>query len=299
MRVIRWLGLYLLGCLLCVLLLGQVTKVIAGAPPAVNPQNGALGVEGQINGAPPTQAASITVPTNGQSFSSLPIRVAGLCPKGLLVEIFKNNVFAGSTQCTSGSYSLQIDLFDGHNDLVARVYDALNQAGPDSNTVGVNFNASLPSGSSLVLITTTYATRGADPNSNLTWPLTLSGGIGPYAISVDWGDNTTSDLISRQFDGDFTIQHVYKQSGIFNVSIKATDSKGTAAFLQLVAVSNGPTQQSSSKSGTAPAATTTKRVVLWWPLVLLFVLTFIAFWLGRKHQLESIRSRLRRGQRPF
>jgi hypothetical protein len=105
------------------------------APPAPNPQSGALGVEGQITGAAPTKAATIGVPGNGQHFGSLPITVSGSCQTGVLVEIFDNNVFVGSVLCRGGSYSLQIDLFDGQNDLVARVYDALNQQGPDSATV--------------------------------------------------------------------------------------------------------------------------------------------------------------------
>src|ERR1041385_9148280 len=105
----------------------------AVAPPAPNPQSGALGVEGLVNGAPPTQAPTISVPKNGQTFSSIPITVSGLCQSGLLVEIFKNDVFSGSAQCRNGSFSLLVDLFNGQNDLIARVYDALNQASPDSN----------------------------------------------------------------------------------------------------------------------------------------------------------------------
>ncbi len=59
--------------------------------------------------------------------------MSGICPGDLLVKIFKNNVFAGSVQCKNGSYSIVIDLFSGQNELVARVYDALDQPGPDSN----------------------------------------------------------------------------------------------------------------------------------------------------------------------
>ena len=69
----------------------------------------------------------------------LPVTVTGLCPDGLLVKLFKNNVFAGSVDCTKGSYSLKIDLFTGQNDLVARVYDSLDQPGPDSSIVRVRF----------------------------------------------------------------------------------------------------------------------------------------------------------------
>jgi len=116
---------------------------VRAAPPAQNPQNGSVGLEGEVPGSPPTTGATITVPGNGQTFSTTPITVAGICPKGLLVEIFKNNVFGGSTECTTGSFSLQVDLFDGRNDLVARVFDSLNQSGPDSATVSVNYNPNI------------------------------------------------------------------------------------------------------------------------------------------------------------
>ncbi len=121
--------------LFVLLVFGVSNTVFAAAPPAPNPQSGAVGVQGQIGGAPPSQAPTISVPTNGQRFSNTPITVSGICTKGLLVEIFNNGVFAGSVFCNNGSFSLQIDLFDGQNDLIARVYDALNQASPDSTTV--------------------------------------------------------------------------------------------------------------------------------------------------------------------
>lgn len=260
-------------------------------------QSGAAGVVGTIPSAPPKTPATIAVPANGASFTTLPITVSGICTKGLLVEIFDNGVFVGSANCANGSYSLQINLFNGQNDLIARVYDALNQAGPDSNKVTVSFNTNVPGQESRPTLTTAYAKRGADPGTTLTWPLTLSGGKGPYAISIDWGDQSPMDLVSRSSPGNFNIEHVYAQSGIFNVTVKAVDANGAAAFLQLVGVSNGPIQQSNSGSG-APTIKVQKQVV-WWPLVVLFVLTFVAFWLGKKHQLETIRGRLRRGERPI
>lgn len=274
-----------------VIRIGPVTHIKA----LTQQQSGAVGVEGTVPSDPPTLAATITVPSNGQVFSSIPIKVAGLCPKGLLVEIFKNGVFAGSTECPTGSYSLQIDLFDGRNDLIARVYDSLNQAGPDSNTVTVTFNNPLGFGGSRVLLTTAFAKRGATPGTTLTWPLSLSGGKGPYAISIDWGDKSPLDLISRPLPGDFTIEHIYGQSGVYNITLKASDSGGSEAFLQVVGIGNGPIQQVAG----AKQNTQVQRVVLWWPFLLTIALVIIAFWAGQKHQLEIIRDRLRRGERPF
>ncbi len=288
---------YGLGVVLFVLVLLLGKQAALAAPPPVNPQSGSVGLEGQVPGSPPTTGATITVPGNGQNFTTTPITVAGICPKGLLVEIFKNNVFGGSVDCVNGSFSLQVDLFDGRDDLVARVYDSLNQSGPDSATVSVTYNPNLSAAVSRLLILTSYAKRGAQPGSTLSWPLSISGGNGPYAVSVDWGDKTNPDLISRSAAGDFTIDHIYKLSGAYNVIIRATDSKGAAAFLQVVGVGNGPIQQSTSATNGAQVITQTK--IIWWPLIIAVILIVVSFWLGRRQQIEQIRIRLRKGQRPF
>ena len=264
---------------------------------ATQQQSGSIGVEGTVPGSAPSQAPTIGVPSNGQSFTSIPITVSGLCKSGLLVEVFDNGVFVGSTQCSNGSYSLQIDLFSGTNTLVARQYDSLNQASPDSSGVTVTFNNSVTGTGSLVSINSQYSKRGADPGSELTWPLSISGGNGPYAVSVDWGDNTPPELVSLPGPGNFNIQHIYQEAGTFNVTIQATDVNGNSAFLQVVGVANGAVQQSNKTK--APTAVTTKGQVIWWLYALLFLLAITTFWLGKKHQLELIRSRLRRGERPF
>ena len=272
--------------------------VTMAVQPPPGPQSDSTGVEGTIQGSAPSQAATIGIPKNGQAFSELPITVSGFCPNNTLVEIYKNNVFAGSTQCSAGSYTLLIDLFDGRNDLVARVYDNLNQSGPDSGTVTVFFTSPVQSPGPRVTLTTQYAKRGAVPGSILNWPITLSGGIGPYAISADWGDKTDSDLISENVPGDLNLQHTYAQAGVYKVTVKASDANGNVAFLQLVGIGNGQIQQNAGTNGNG-IITSEKTKVLWWPIILLFVLSVIAYWLGQKHQLQTIRSRLRKGEQPF
>jgi len=267
----------------------------AAAPPANNPQSGSVGVTGVLPSAPPTKGATIAVPTNGQTFTSIPITVSGLCPDGLLVKVFDNNVFMGSVVCTGGSYSLKIDLFSGQNDLVARVYDSLDQAGPDSNVVVVTFNDSQfnTSGSSLLMLTSDYARRGANPGAALVWPIILSGGTGPYAISTDWGDNKPADLLSVQFPGVINLQHVYDTAGVYNVIIKATDKNGLTAYLQVVAVANGAITSSAS-SNKNNTQVITKTNVLWLPAAIMLPFILISFWLGKKHELLSLRRHLQR-----
>lgn len=261
-------------------------------------QDGSVGIEGVIPADPPSQAPTINIPSNGQNFNTLPINVSGLCKSDLLVQVFKNNIFAGSVTCAGGSYSMQIDLFDGKNDLVARQYDALNQASPDSNLVSVTFSTGFAASGPRLSLTTLYAKRGADPGTVLTWPITLSGGKGPYAISIDWGDQSKTDLISRAEPGNIDLEHTYNKSGIYNIVIKATDSSGQTAFLQVVGVANGPIQQSAAGGNTITATTPALPIFFWIILALLFPILLSTFWLGKKHQLQKIRDNLRRGKSP-
>lgn len=256
--------------------------------------SGSVGLQGTISTAPPKTGATISAPGNGAVFTSLPITVSGLCPKGLLVKIFANNVFVGSVQCENGSYSIQIDLFSGQNDLVARVYDALDQAGPDSNVVSVTFNsAQFAQFGTQILLTSIYAQRGAPPSQELSWPILLSGGTSPYAISVDWGDGTPTDLISQSTAGGFTIKHTYKSAGIYKVIVKATDKNGDTAFLQLVAVATGATQ---SGTGGKSGSSTERTIIIWWPCLLMIPLIVAAFWVGRRNELYSLRKQLEKSR---
>lgn len=266
-------------------------------------EQGSVGIEGQISAPPPTTAATISIPRSGQVFNTLPVTVSGICPNGLLIKLFKNNVFAGSVQCTNGSYSLIIDLFDGQNELVARVYDALDQAGPDSNVVSVTYNADKPRFNGRVSLTSTYAKKGANPGQVLIWPIAISDGSGPYAISVDWGDGKPPDLISQAFPGTFNIQHVYDNPGIYNIIIKATDNDGGVAYLQLVGIANGALSQDAGtdkKDDSDKGANTQQKVrILWQPAALFIPFLISTFWLGKRHELHTLKKKIERGDRPF
>lgn len=269
----------------------QTTRLIEQPP-----KGDSFGVEMTIPGPPPTQGATITVPSNGQSFSELPITVAGLCPKDLLVKVLVNDVFAGSMYCTNGTFSLLVSLYTGQNDIKALVYDNLDQAGPESNTVSVTFNnARFSAFGTLITLTSAFARRAAAPGSTLTWPLILSGGTGPYAFSIDWGDGTPPELKSQAFAGNIDIQHVYKNAGVYQVVVKATDANGVSAFLQLTAVATGSpvggvTVEQEAKGGT----TIIQKELLWQPAAVMLLLAVAAFWLGRRFELAELRKQIER-----
>jgi len=286
----RTLFLCLISFVLAIAIIGVNHSSVNAAT-----DSGSVGLEGKISAPPPKQGATITFPSNGATIDKSPITVTGICPNGLLVKVFKNNVFAGSAICKNGSYSIKIDLFGGKNELVVRVYDELDQAGPDSNKVSVNFPVGGFNVGQRVSLTSPFAKRGANPGNKLTWPITLSGGSGPYAITVDWGDGKTPDVISQQFGGTFDISHTYDNAGVYVITVRASDKNGDIAFLQLVGVGNGPAAQSTDKSDDKNAAAAVgKTRILWQPMVLAFPLLVSSFWLGRRHQLFQLRKQLER-----
>ncbi len=272
---------------------GSTAPVMAARSPDPE-QSGTTGIQGTISSPPPKSAATIAVPSSGRTFQTTPITVSGLCTTGLLVKIFSNNVFAGSVECEKSSYSLQIDLFSGENVLVARVYDSLDQAGPDSNSVTVTFqDAEFAAFGQRISLTSNFAKIGAPIGTQLTWPVILSGGTGPYAVSVDWGDGTAYDLKSVPFTGTINLTHAYKTAGVYRVIVKATDKNGSAAFLQLVGVGSGAVTQKDSGSGSSGGGSTaSQREYIWWPVLLITPFAFAAFWIGRRFEVVSIHRRL-------
>ena len=278
--------------------------LLVAAPVQAAQEQGSVGIEGKISSPAPTTPATISIPRSGQAFTTQPVTVSGICPNGLLIKLFKNNVFAGSAQCNNGSFSIIMDLFDGQNELVARVFDALDQAGPDSNAVSVTYNVDKPSFNGRVSLTTTIAKKGANPGQVLTWPITISDGDGPYALSVDWGDGKTPDLISQAFPGTFNIQHVYDNPGVYNIIIKATDKNGGVAYLQLVGVANGPLGQengtgTASKDSDSNIGSQQGVKIVWQPAALLLPFIVSTFWLGKRHELHTLKRKIERGERPF
>jgi hypothetical protein len=260
-----------------------------------NSQTGSVGLQGTISAPAPTHAATITTPVSGGSFTSLPITVAGLCSQGVMVKIFSNNIFVGSVPCTNGSYSLQVDLFSGENELIARVYDNLDQAGPDSATVTVTFNDdTLGAFESRVSLTSIYGEKGATPGDTLSWPIILTGGAGPYALSTDWGDGKPVTLQSIPFSGTINISHTYDTAGIYRVIIKAVDSQGSTAYLQLIGVGDGSVASTGIKTDDSTGATKTvvqtKYSLI--PSLVAIPLILLSFWLGRKYERQVIRRRI-------
>lgn len=271
--------------------------------PIPDPKPGSYGLEATKTQPAPTQGATITTPGNGASFGNSPITVNGICPNDLLVQLYNNGVMVGSVICKGGSFSLQVSLFAGANELSALVYDDLDQAGPASNVVTVNYtDTRFTAFGQLVTLTSSYGRRSAAAGSQLGWPLQLTGGSGPYAFSIDWGDGSKPELKSQALAGVVTIDHTYKKAGIYQVNITVTDVNGVSAFLQVIAVASGKvdgTAAAGTGSDSANKNAAAAPQILWIPTATSLILLLPSFWLGRMSQTISIRNKLAKERDSF
>ena len=265
------------------------------ATPYTGPDAGSVGLSGTMPGPAPTVAATIGQPTSGQHFPQTPITVSGTCPKDTLVEIFKNDIFAGSTPCSgTGNYSLDIDLMIGQNVLIARVYDSLNQPGPDSNAVTVFYDA-LPGqadplaplnfGGAQLLLNTDAIFRGVFPEKEMTMPIDILGGTPPYAVNIQWGD-TTNKVVPRNDNQTFRTAHTYKKAGIYQITLQGTDAGGRNAFLTVAAIVNG--QPPVAVGPTTPATAVKNSLLLLWPLYVGILAVVVSFWLGEQREKKVL-----------
>jgi hypothetical protein len=290
-RHTSYAGLFFVLVVAGILLLGSSWGAEA-APPAVNPQSGSVGLSGTVRGPAPSTAAVILTPRSGSRTSSIPITVAGTCPTGTFVSVEKNGAFGGVTACQDdGTFSLLVDLFDGNNRLVAKVSDALGQNGPDSAGVDVFYTApslSIPGaiGKQLFLEASTTVVAG-NPAQAISRSATIVGGVGPYAVSWDWGDSA-DDLVSQAFEGSVSATHSYDRPGTYRVVIRVTDSVGNTAYLQLVTVINGPADAIGTTHGNGLGALPGLLLTAW-PLYVLVLVMVIFFWLGERREYRKLR----------
>ncbi len=280
-------------------------------------EDGSVGVSGVVSAPPPSNAPIISLPNDGASISRIPVTVSGICDADLLVKVFKNGVFAGSAQCQNGSFSLQTDLCNGRNDITARQYDLLDQESPASGIVSVLYsdNAVNSTASDRVTLTTNFAKKGTDPGEKLIWPFAISGGAGPYAVTVEWGDGESS-LYSLAVPGEFSIDHTFQNPGSYTVVVKAVDVEGRTALMQVVAIANGSLSQtgpngstngsgsgsgngSGSGTGDEGDSSAPKTRILWQPAAIMIPFILSTFWLGKRYAIHRLRKKIEAGERPF
>ena len=289
----KWTLPIIVGMCLLALFVSMRPVAAINQIPTPNPIPGSYGLEATKTQPPPKEGATITTPGNGASFNTSPITVNGICPNDLLVQVYNNGVMVGSVMCKGGSFTLQVSLFAGTNDLTAIVYDDLDQAGPTSAVTTVTYtDTRFTAFGSAITLTSSYGRRSAAAGTSLSWPLQLTGGTGPYAFSIDWGDGVAPELKSQALSGVVTLSHAYKKAGIYQVNIKVTDVNGVSAFLQVIAVSNGKVDGASANNANQTGSDTAQPKVLWIPTAISIALLIPAYWLGRRSQLASLRNKM-------
>jgi len=285
-----------LGILLLVVGLSLIAYTAAAQSPG--PEAGSIGLTGIVPGKAPTVAAVIGSPKDGQRFTTSPVTFSGTCPQDTIVELFKNDIFAGSGPCSDvGSFSIEIDLLFGENKIIARVYDALNQAGPDSNII-TGFYDVLPAQSGIVtpldfggtqlLLNTDAVFRGSFPGQELSIPIDVLGGTPPYAINIQWGDSNNK-VVPRSNNTTFRTGHTYQKPGVYQISIQATDAAGRVAFITVASIVNG--QTSTETTGETLPVSTTNQLLVLWPLYTGIIAVVASFWLGEVREKHMLRKR--------
>lgn len=225
-------------------------------------QSGTMDVSALVLGPPPADPPTIDEPVNGKEFTDKNIAVRGGCIAGLIVRIFENGTFVGSTICQSdGQFALTIDLEPGSNTLTARQYDSANQPSPTSAPVTVTYTPATPvspvippdstpqtpsgSGSAgpgnlQIDFDYDYLSQNITAGQQFHVPVHFSGGTPPYAVAIEWGDGITT-LVSRQNALTFDLEHTYRQRGVYTVKILVTDGDGQKASIEFVLIVGGDT----------------------------------------------------------
>ena len=260
------------------------------------PQANSVSLSGTMPGPAPKIAATIVSPIEGQHIGTTPVTISGTCPSGTLVELYKNDIFAGSTVCNAdGRYSLDVDLLIGKNTLVSRVYDNLNQPGPDSQPITVYYDALPPQSAALaplnfggapLLLNTDAVYRGVFPGQALNIPIDILGGTPPYAVNIQWGDSTNK-VIPRNDNITFTAGHTYRSPGTYQITLQASDSQGRVAFLTVAAIVNGQRSIAATNAAYNNPSVVSKLLILW-PLYTSLIAIVISFWLGERREKKLI-----------
>jgi hypothetical protein len=272
-----------------------------------------------VPGPPPSVGAVITSPADKVKVKQSILQVAGTCPSGTLVAIYNNGLSVSSTICSSEDlFQTNVQLTQGLNTLQAQNYDALNQPGPTTDQIVVEFapdvvpppavvntpaditlDPSIPDSlAPLPHLNPCYApvdpgattqlglvapciTRNVFIGQKLELPISILGGSGPYALSVNWGDGDTQ-LYSFASSGHQTLSHTYLIPKVKGISLHLADSSGQIYQIQSVIDVN---DDGTAATGISPVQATLNDLSGIWleasvPVYWAIVSLFVGFWVG-------------------
>ena len=97
-------------------------------------------VTATVHAQTPTSPAVITTLSDQQHTTEATVDVGGTCPAGTYVKVYRDDVFAGVSQCDSGAFHIQVSLSPGANKLQARDYNITDDEGPQSSAITVYYD---------------------------------------------------------------------------------------------------------------------------------------------------------------
>lgn len=300
---------------------------------------GSYQVNAIIEAQPLTQAATISSPAEGAQLSENITTISGTCPNDSYVSVERNAAYAGTAICNNGSWSLDLTLTPGKNELRAQAFNVTNQAGPVgdvrtvyyqppqvtpsvSNDVSQPAVTTPPTSSSArtsppaagtaapLVLSSSFSFMGVKVGDELSQTFTISGGRGPYAVHIEWGDGQ-DEIISVSQAGDFTVKHRYESDGTgtrstFVINVTISDVDGTKALLQTMAVvtpvddANGAIAGILGNSGRGDNGNDVRSglsSLVWQVTAAAYTAIMVglaSFWLGQRHELALLREQYHR-----
>ncbi|HEX3569042.1 MAG TPA: hypothetical protein VHT70_05210 [Candidatus Saccharimonadales bacterium] len=148
-----------------------------------------LFVTATVPASPPPSAAILTSHFDQQHVTQSEQQLSGTCPTQTYVELYSNGTFHGASQCQSGAFQIQANLFTGANQLQVKVYNVTDTEGPASPPITLYYDQTslvpaeppaVPTAVSVTQIeTSTYRNGSALDASERP---TISGFAPPYAF---------------------------------------------------------------------------------------------------------------------
>jgi hypothetical protein len=260
-------------------------------------------VRAKVPAPPLTQPAVITSPADGSHFKTKPVTVAGTCPYKSYINLYRNSSFSGTALCEpDGTFSLQTDLSPAANLLEAHVFNITDDEGPLGPPVTIYYDAPQPpvpsnpqstsnpnASTEIFRLTSDYLYKGYSVGEDINWTVSISGGTGPYAFNIKWGDGSEANYV-KQSTGAMDIEHIYSKSGVYDVKINGTDVAGGQAFLQLSALvvtdKNAAITGTANSSGgpTIPQFAQKQLSTILWPAYAVVAAMVFSFWLGEMQE---------------
>lgn len=282
--------------------------------------SGFVTIGATVNGPPPIIGATITKPRNGEKFSDNLIEVLGTCQEDTLVVLKNNNLVAGLANCTeAGIFIMNIQLQIGTNVLSALNYDNLNQPGPTTPSVVIKYvknnspnneigiikpniktpdNPSsipglddkykqcsdykfskMPTGGALS-INIICLPRLFMPDSKQSMGFLIWGGELPYAVSIDWGDNSSQTLLTFDEPGYKVVNFSYKQPGLYSIIIRSSDKNHNKSMAQSATKVSGNSDKPNSITNIINDVNDVPLFKASVPLYLTTVTATVGFWIG-------------------